>query len=125
MSDYQDYFDIIMHYSHVLIVDYRDMFKENSYFSSLFNQTMLLFSLDDEGHSETSISDVPPLLNSTYNDKAVLRCQDLFLVFLARIGTINLNEMDVASLLAHVSGWKTKSTLIKLLKIFLKKKLKI
>lgn len=117
MCDYREYYDIIMHYSHVLIVDYRDMFKENSYFSSLFNQTMLLFALDDEGHPETSIADVPPLLNSTYDEKAILHCQDLFLVFLARIGTINLNEMDVASLLAHVSGWKTKSTLIKLLKM--------
>lgn len=117
MCDYQDYLDIIMHYSHVLIVDYRDMFKENSYFSSLFNQTMLLFALDDEGKHETSIADVPPLLNSTYNEKAILHCQDLFLVFLARIGTINLNEMDVASIIAHVSGWKTKSTLIKLLKM--------
>ncbi|OHT10831.1 hypothetical protein TRFO_19816 [Tritrichomonas foetus] len=114
--DYNEFMVIIYHYSHILILENTELFETDNYFSSLLNQTMLLFMLGDDGKPETIITEVP-LLNSTYTEKAILHCQELFLIFLARIGTINLTDMDIAALFAHVSNWKTKKTLIKLLKL--------
>ena len=114
--NYDEFKLIIHHYSHILFCQYLEMFQNGSYFSSLLNQTMLLFALGDDGKPETQISETP-LLNDTYTEKEILICQELFFIFLARVGTINLSKMDIATLFAHISNWKTKKTLIKLLKL--------
>jgi hypothetical protein len=105
-SSSRDFYRVLHHWSHVLCLEWADLFLADSYFTVLLNQYVLFFC-------------PPGLLRERHSPEAIHNCGDLFLQFLARVATVSLTENDCTSICTHIAHFRDKQMFLHLTKLYI------
>jgi hypothetical protein len=112
---------VLRHWSLVLVDSFPYIFEGRQHFTRLISQFRLYFSFQEFEPPKHYIPEITlfnePPFGDDYTCEDILKCRDLFALFIVRVASISLNDISLAHFGLHLRAATSKQTLLALLSI--------